>query len=174
MCWIGNGEVLPRGVPQGDRETLYIARVNQNHFVPLLRGRQRGGEIPRRDIGRNVREASLCVDSPPDLAAAPEAEEARTLYGMESISVGTAYTVGGEGADAGSAPEVDQGEIKELQEQQQPRPVRTEDLQQAQELRRGEAAEAREQAAMGDADLEAEAWRAAAACEMEEASETGR
>ena len=59
MCWIGNGEVLPRGVPQGDRQTLYIARVNQNHFVPLLRSHQRGGEI--------VREAPSCVYSPPDL-----------------------------------------------------------------------------------------------------------
>ena len=59
MCWIGNGEVLPRGVPQGDRQTLYIARVNQNHFVPLLRSRQRGGEI--------VREQPPCVYSLPDL-----------------------------------------------------------------------------------------------------------
>ena len=59
MCWIGNGEVLPRGVPQGDRQTLYIARVNQNHFVPRLRSRQRGGEI--------VREAPSCVYSVPDL-----------------------------------------------------------------------------------------------------------
>ena len=39
------------GVPQGDRETLYIARVNQNHFVPLLRSRQRGGEGPRPGEG---------------------------------------------------------------------------------------------------------------------------
>ena len=59
MCWIGNGEVLPRGVPQGDRQTLYIARVNQNHFVPLLRSRKHGGEI--------VREAPSCEYSPPDL-----------------------------------------------------------------------------------------------------------
>jgi len=59
MCWIGNGDVLPRGVPQGDRQTLYIARVNQNHFVPLLRSRKRGGEI--------VREAPSRMHSPPDL-----------------------------------------------------------------------------------------------------------
>ena len=59
MCWIGNGEVLPRGVPQGDRQNLYIARVNQNHFVPLLRSRQRGGEV--------VREAPPGVYNPPDL-----------------------------------------------------------------------------------------------------------
>ena len=59
MCWIGNGEVLPRGVPQGDRQTLYIARVHQNHFVPLLRSRKRGGEI--------VREAPSRVHSPPEL-----------------------------------------------------------------------------------------------------------
>ena len=59
MCWIGHGEVLPRGVPLGDRQTLYIARVNQNHFAPLLRSRLRGGEI--------VREAPPCVYSPPDL-----------------------------------------------------------------------------------------------------------
>ena len=81
MCWIGNGEVVPRGVPQGHRETLYIARVNQNHFVPLLRSRRRGGEIPRRDIGENSREASSSVACPPGLEAASEAEEARPLHG---------------------------------------------------------------------------------------------
>ena len=48
MCWIGNGEVLPRGVPQGDRQNLYIARVNQNHFVPLLRSRQRDRREEKR------------------------------------------------------------------------------------------------------------------------------
>ena len=74
MCWIGNGEVLPRGVPQGDRETLYIARVNQNHFVPLLRSRQRGGE------GEYCRERARQAAE-----AAPEAEEARPFYGTESI-----------------------------------------------------------------------------------------
>ena len=35
MCWIGHGEVLPRDVPANARHTLYIARVNQNHVVPL-------------------------------------------------------------------------------------------------------------------------------------------
>ena len=47
MCWIGKGEVLPRGVPQADRQNIYIASVNQNHFDPLLRSRQRGGEVVR-------------------------------------------------------------------------------------------------------------------------------
>ena len=42
MCWIGHGEVLPRDVPADARQTLYIARVNQNHFVPLRRSRRRG------------------------------------------------------------------------------------------------------------------------------------
>jgi len=46
-------------MPQGNRQTLYIARVNQNHFVPLLRSRKHGGEI--------VREAPSCEYSPPDL-----------------------------------------------------------------------------------------------------------
>ena len=46
MCWIGHGEVLPRDVPANARQTLYIARVNQNHFVPLRRSRKRGGENP--------------------------------------------------------------------------------------------------------------------------------
>ena len=46
MCWIGHGEVLPQDVPTNARRTIYIARVNQNHFVPLRRSRKRGGEIP--------------------------------------------------------------------------------------------------------------------------------
>ena len=46
MCWIGHGEVLPQDVPANARRTIYIARVNQNHFVPLRRSRKRGGEIP--------------------------------------------------------------------------------------------------------------------------------
>ena len=62
MCWIGNGEVLPRGMPQGNRQTLYIARVNQNHFVPLLRSQKHGGEI--------VQEAPSCKYTPPDLNGA--------------------------------------------------------------------------------------------------------
>ena len=107
MCWIGNGDALPRGVPQGDRETLYIARVNQNHFAPLLRSRQRGGEGEAcREWARQAAEATL------------EAEEARPFYGMESILAGTAYTDGWEGADAGSAQEV---QTEELQQQQQAR-----------------------------------------------------
>ena len=50
MCWVGHGEVLPRDVPASARQTLYVARVNQNHFVPLQRSRQRGGEVPRASI----------------------------------------------------------------------------------------------------------------------------
>ena len=46
MCWIGHGEVLPQDVPANARQTLYIARVNQNHFVPLRRSRRRGGDVP--------------------------------------------------------------------------------------------------------------------------------
>ena len=46
MCWIGHGEILPRDVPANARQTLHIARVNQNHFVPLRRSRRRGGEVP--------------------------------------------------------------------------------------------------------------------------------
>ena len=49
MCWIGHGEVLPRDVPANARRTLYIARINQNHFVPLRRSRKRDGEIPLCD-----------------------------------------------------------------------------------------------------------------------------
>ena len=49
MCWIGHGEVLPRDVPANARRTLYIARINQNHFVPLRRSRKRDGEIPLYD-----------------------------------------------------------------------------------------------------------------------------
>ena len=37
LTLIGHGNVLPRGVPQGQRTTLHIARVNQNHFIPLLK-----------------------------------------------------------------------------------------------------------------------------------------
>ena len=36
LTWIGSGEVFPRGVASDARATLAIARVNQNHFVPLL------------------------------------------------------------------------------------------------------------------------------------------
>ena len=36
LTWIGNGDVEPRG-PPGSRTRLYIARVNQNHFIPLHR-----------------------------------------------------------------------------------------------------------------------------------------
>ena len=37
LTFIGNGNVVPRGVPQGQRTTLHIARVHQNHFIPLHR-----------------------------------------------------------------------------------------------------------------------------------------
>lgn len=40
MCWICHAEVLPRNIPAAARGSLYLARVNQNHFVPLLRSRQ--------------------------------------------------------------------------------------------------------------------------------------
>ena len=73
MCWIGNGEVLPREVPASARETLYIARVKQNHFVPLLRSRQRGGEVSRGSIGKEVQYASLNADFAQDAEAAEEA-----------------------------------------------------------------------------------------------------
>ena len=36
LTWIGNGEVFPRGVREG-RTMLHLARVNQNHFIPLIR-----------------------------------------------------------------------------------------------------------------------------------------
>ena len=62
MCWIGNGEVLPRGMPEGNRQTLYIARVNQNHFVPLLRSQKNGSEI--------LQEASSSRNTPPELNGA--------------------------------------------------------------------------------------------------------
>jgi hypothetical protein len=35
LTWIGHGEVLPRGVRREQCTVLHIARVNQNHFVPL-------------------------------------------------------------------------------------------------------------------------------------------
>ena len=37
LTFIGNGLVVPRGVPRGQRTTLHIARVNLNHFIPLHR-----------------------------------------------------------------------------------------------------------------------------------------
>ena len=37
LTWIGHGEVFPRGASSSDRTSLLIARVNQNHFVPLIR-----------------------------------------------------------------------------------------------------------------------------------------
>ena len=37
LTWIGNGEVFPRGASSRERTSLVIARVNQNHFVPLIR-----------------------------------------------------------------------------------------------------------------------------------------
>ena len=38
LTWIGHGEVFPRGSRPGpERSTLTIARVNENHFVPLFR-----------------------------------------------------------------------------------------------------------------------------------------
>ena len=37
LTWIGNGEVFPRGASSSERTSLVIARVNQNHFVPLIR-----------------------------------------------------------------------------------------------------------------------------------------
>jgi hypothetical protein len=37
MAWIGNGDVFPRNSSADGRTTLAIARVNQNHFVPLMR-----------------------------------------------------------------------------------------------------------------------------------------
>ena len=37
LTWIGSGDVLPRGATAHTHTTLAIARVNQNHFVPLLR-----------------------------------------------------------------------------------------------------------------------------------------
>ena len=40
LTWIGHGEVFPRGAGR-DRTTLVIARVNQNHFVPLVRLHER-------------------------------------------------------------------------------------------------------------------------------------
>ena len=37
LTWIGSGDVLPRDATAHTHTTLAIARVNQNHFVPLLR-----------------------------------------------------------------------------------------------------------------------------------------
>ena len=37
FAFIGDGEVFPRGAASNVRTTLAIARVNQNHCVPLLR-----------------------------------------------------------------------------------------------------------------------------------------
>ena len=35
LTWIGHGEVLPRGARKEPCTVLHLARVNQNHFVPL-------------------------------------------------------------------------------------------------------------------------------------------
>ena len=37
LAWIGSGDVFPRGASSDTRSTFAIARVNQNHFVPLFR-----------------------------------------------------------------------------------------------------------------------------------------
>ena len=37
LTWIGSGDVFPRGASSDTRTTLAIARVNQNHVVPLFR-----------------------------------------------------------------------------------------------------------------------------------------
>ena len=36
MTWAGNGDRWPPAVDRNQRKQLYLARVNENHFVPLL------------------------------------------------------------------------------------------------------------------------------------------
>ena len=36
MTWAGNGDRLPPAVDRNQRKQLYVARVNENHFVPLV------------------------------------------------------------------------------------------------------------------------------------------
>jgi hypothetical protein len=49
LTWIGHGEVFPRGASSSERTSLIIARVNQNHFVPLIRVHDRQATSRRRD-----------------------------------------------------------------------------------------------------------------------------
>ena len=35
VTWIGHGERLPAGASREGKRTLFVARVNQNHFVPM-------------------------------------------------------------------------------------------------------------------------------------------
>ena len=68
MCWIGHGEALPQDVSADARQTLHLARVNQNHFVPLRRSRQRGGEVPRAGIAGIAEDDPMFWQSAEDLA----------------------------------------------------------------------------------------------------------
>jgi hypothetical protein len=49
LTWIGHGEVFPRGASSSERTSLIIARVNQNHFVPLIRVHDRQATSRRQD-----------------------------------------------------------------------------------------------------------------------------
>ena len=48
MTWVENGDKLPPAVDRSQREQLYMARVNENHFVPLipLDGRRSSRPVP--------------------------------------------------------------------------------------------------------------------------------
>ena len=47
LTWIGSGDVLPRDATAHTHTTLPIARVNENHFVPLLRLHDLDNNYPR-------------------------------------------------------------------------------------------------------------------------------
>ena len=49
LTWIGSGDVFPRGAATDTRSTLAIARVDQNHFVPLFRLHGREARWRRRE-----------------------------------------------------------------------------------------------------------------------------
>jgi hypothetical protein len=98
MMWVGNGDRLPRRPDRGGRRTIYIARVNGNHFVPLRWVGNRRSLRPEaaapqpRGGALSVAPTVEVIDSPSGGAPAPAA----------SLPAGTAS--GGGGGQALLAP----------------------------------------------------------------------
>ena len=90
LTWSGKGEVFPRGAPAAERTPLLIARVNQNHFVPLLRVLGDAGATLSGNPGSSG-DASRASDSagkpsgdasPPSAGAGTEADTGRSSLGI--------------------------------------------------------------------------------------------
>lgn len=89
--WLGNCEVFPRGARAADRSSLYIARVNQYHVVPLMRAREDAQATVSRESGSSG-VASRASDSagkssgddlPPSAGEATQAETGRSSLSIE-------------------------------------------------------------------------------------------